>query len=120
MRVDPNHPHILYMFARTRCLARYRGCEMNLTREFIADLCQQNCYYCGNPPAQKGRAGVRYNGIDRFNNLGGYTMDNCVPACGTCNRWKREEEFPDFIDTARRIVRKWGMYGDEKEVKSCQ
>ncbi len=39
---------------------------------------------------------INYNGIDRKNSTLGYTMDNCVTCCGSCNIMKNkftEEEF---------------------------
>ena len=81
---------------------------MALTLKHVEGLIAGNCYYCGISPRQKGR-GMLYNGIDRFDNAKGYTIENCVPACGTCNRLKRKENFDEFLARARRIVNKWGM-----------
>jgi len=67
-------------------------------------LVQQNCYYCGAPPAQirRRKDSVQngyflYNGIDRSNNDVGYTIDNCVPCCARCNYAKRASSQEDFV-----------------------
>ena len=68
---------------------------------------QQECHYCGASPRQhspyissKGRLWRRVDpewaravtakvqGIDRVDNSKGYSPENCVPCCATCNRIK--------------------------------
>lgn len=106
---------VRYIHSKCRYIANERrkagkkGCEFTITLQDVENIIFQDCYYCGIEPLQKGRGGVKYNGIDRFDNSKGYTAENCVPACGTCNRLKRKEDFAEFLARARRIVNKWGM-----------
>lgn len=86
-----------------------RGFTFDLTVEQFTDLTSSNCHFCGRPPNRshypiaKGVNGpYPYNGIDRKDNLLGYTVENCVPACTECNRAKNTmgyEEFIFYLDT---------------------
>lgn len=98
--------------------AKDRGLSWNLSREQFIELTKQNCFYCGTAPsrpvpqkmdrkskAQKERPAsdwpiILYNGIDRRDSGLGYTPENCVPCCFTCNRAKwtyAEEEFLSWV-----------------------
>jgi hypothetical protein len=82
----------------------------SLTREQFAAMLTQDCTYCGVPPASlvkargKHQADFRYNGVDRVDNSLGYTPDNCVACCATCNLMKRGMSVTDFVSHARRIA----------------
>ena len=79
--------------------------DLNL-QEYTA-LVTSDCHYCGQPPAQRamGRSmpsDLKKNGIDRKNNDLGYTPDNCVPCCASCNRAKNAKSLQQFVDDTRR------------------
>lgn len=86
--------------------ARYRNLEFKLTTDQFNEITKKNCFYCNKVPSQivniKGCNGEYiYNGIDRLDNSKGYSVENCVPCCGTCNRAKQVmsvEEFYSWID----------------------
>ena len=84
--------------------------ELKLS-EFI-ELSKKACYYCGSPPSVdvtryrcKGDRHfdsiVLTNGVDRVDSSIGYTVENCVTCCYTCNRAKSDMEFDDFIKWIR-------------------
>ena len=85
--------------------ARYRNLEFILSSEQFSEITKRACYYCNKEPSQvikfRGCNGEYvYNGIDRVDNLKGYTIENCVPCCGTCNKAKMsmtENEFADWV-----------------------
>ena len=62
--------------------ARTRGVSWELTKEEFLGLCNSVCHYCGEPPNP-------FNGVDRYDNEEGYTVNNCVPCCKKCNFTKR-------------------------------
>ena len=94
----------------TRVSKRYSfsGCEKELFRNYvnnckrkkisfnlklsqIINISSMNCYYCGEPPRNiKWRRYFCfiYQGIDRMNNKKGYSIDNVVPCCLSCNSIK--------------------------------
>lgn len=75
-----------------------RGLKFNLTREQIASLIFQDCHYCGRKPEQSfGRKNtLPYNGLDRMDSDKGYTIENVVPCCGSCNTNKRRTLYDIF------------------------
>jgi hypothetical protein len=92
-----------------RAGAKARGLDFSLTDQEFDDLTSRPCYYCGAPPANCAAARTHhghfiYSGIDRFRNDLGYTRDNCVPCCGTCNRNKGTMSGSQYIELSRRIA----------------
>jgi len=87
--------------------AKKRNLEFILTKEDVRILTSKNCFYCGAIPSQHTNT-IRhgnyiYNGIDRVNNFKGYTLDNCVPCCGDCNKAKRQKTKEEFIQWVSRV-----------------
>lgn len=75
-----------------------RNLEFQLTRsEFLGIICN-NCYLCGKEPRVNHR-----NGIDRFDNLLGYTIENARPCCSTCNIMKNRFLYTDMIGKFEKI-----------------
>ncbi len=106
------------LFCTYRIGAKKRGYTFDLTREEFAVLTKQDCWYCGVEPAQIRRNGggklptlsfYLYNGIDRVDNSVGYTLANCIPCCGACNRMKNVQSGEDFVSRVRKIARNLGM-----------
>ena len=92
--------------------AKDRGLPFELTREDVAKLIGQPCYYCGvegsnHAPSRSGE-GFRYNGIDRVDSSRGYFLDNVVACCGDCNRRKSATPQAEFIAWAIRIAERHG------------
>jgi hypothetical protein len=97
--------------------AKKRRILWTLTDDFFKNITKQDCHYCGKKPSQvskprsmKTRRGssIRayengfyiYNGIDRIDSSKGYTEDNVVPCCSSCNYAKlnmTQHEFSNWI-----------------------
>lgn len=65
----------------------------------FSTLVQSPCYYCGHATSEE------TNGIDRMDNSIGYTTDNCVSCCWTCNRMKHVSSIEFFIEKCAIIVK---------------
>jgi hypothetical protein len=86
--VKPNNTspkNNLYNLYIQRCKGRR---EFSLSKEQLFALVVNPCYYCGidfsiNKKTKYGQ--FKCNGLDRINNLNGYTMDNVLPCCHYCN-----------------------------------
>jgi len=95
--------------------ARVKGHEFNLTKEEFRKLTKSNCHYCGCEPyvertAQTAREGYLYNGIDRKDNDEGYTLENSLTCCGTCNFLKRDLIYDEFINQCILIAKSNGRW----------
>lgn len=81
--------------------ARTRGYSWQLTFEEAKHFFEADCHYCGAPPAtiipSRRRISFVYNGMDRVDNTKGYTLENLVTCCGTCNMAKRAMTYTDFV-----------------------
>jgi hypothetical protein len=89
--------------------AKNRSIVFDLTKDQFRVLLQQNCFYCGIEPLQSYKAHVRgngayvYNGIDRKDNSKGYSIDNAVSCCKTCNLAKSDLSMDIFIEWIARV-----------------
>jgi hypothetical protein len=83
--------------------AKTRNIKFDLSREFVGNIIQKPCFYCGALPGNKQREGFFYNGIDRKNSLLGYEIDNAVPCCRRCNEMKRAIPYEEFIAKIKLI-----------------
>lgn len=96
-----------YVFHTYKRNASKRGLIFMLNKDQFVDLIVKDCCYCGCSPQQASRYWGKdkspkfiYNGVDRVDNNLGYTLDNCVACCNTCNKAKSDkslEEFKDWI-----------------------
>ena len=95
--------------------AENRGFSWELTREQFEKFLNGDCYYCGLPPTaeykshRQSNGSYKYNGLDRVDNSKGYTLDNVVSCCGTCNRAKNSTPVTDFLNWVKRLARHQGM-----------
>jgi hypothetical protein len=96
--------------------AKERGYNWSLSRDEAKAIFTTNCYYCGIAPSQFQRihnkectieglkhAEFIYNGIDRIDNSQGYTVQNCVACCKTCNRAKDTMSVQEFYSWIERV-----------------
>lgn len=94
-------------------VAASRGRAFDLTRDQFEKLSLLDCHYCGAPPAPRLRKrrdqpttevkAWTGNGIDRVDNLRGYTLDNVVPCCRDCNRMKMDLTLAAFREKVAKI-----------------
>lgn len=90
-----------------------RGIEWDIDRETFTILVQLPCYYCGTTPQtvtrlrrgkeDKGDVTPPHVGLDRVINELGYSLDNVVPCCATCNNTKGTMHLVEFFDHVFRI-----------------
>jgi len=94
--------------------AKNRNLKFSITEEKFKKLTSSNCYYCGESPSNikhnhsKTTHGIEhskyiYNGIDRKDNNKGYTIENCVPCCGICNKMKSTMNIDNFLNQINKI-----------------
>lgn len=77
-------------------MAKSRGYEFTLRFADFMEFWRKPCSYCGDS--------IKTVGIDRIDNTIGYTVENCVPCCETCNKMKRMQTKEEFLERCQRIV----------------
>ena len=89
--------------------AKRRDLVFSLSEYQFRELIFQNCFYCDSPPFQirrdrhRPKGHIIHGGIDRKDNTIGYTPDNCVPCCKTCNRAKDIMPITEFKEWITRV-----------------
>lgn len=94
---------LMYRYAKARAI-KYKDKCFEFTLEQFEALSLGDCTYCGTPPMNKyrqklikGHNILPYNGIDRMDSSEGYTLNNCVSCCPTCNTMKNSLSYEAFI-----------------------
>lgn len=115
-----------------KSMAKNRNIQFVLTMEETILHLKGNCYYCNLPPSnyynvrKNGKSSkkinyaldktddfdILYNGIDRVDNLTGYTPENTVSCCNKCNTAKLNlslDEFREWIINVSNnlFLKKW-------------
>jgi len=81
-------------FSKYKRGAKARGYDFDLEFEFLDSILNQGCHYCG---------AKNSNGLDRVDNNKGYTTENIVPCCKTCNFMKGSLDYKSFIKQIKLI-----------------
>lgn len=87
--------------------AKRRSLSWELTADVFGDLIYSPCEYCGLEASMVRRVRgytLMCNGVDRVDNLKGYSKENCVSCCFYCNKAKWTSSKEDFIAHAQRVV----------------
>lgn len=86
--------------------AKTRGIAWKLTKDEFEKLVLDDCHYCGLPAPSRilVKRNLVYNGIDRVDNTGPYSIENCVTACSICNFAKCQMSKDAFLQWAKRIA----------------
>lgn len=98
------------IYAQYRQSAKSRGHRFDITRADFLRMIQQDCHYCGAAPSNRREFGdvvFEYNGLDRLDSAKGYSVDNCVPCCRTCNVAKNDLHVDDFRAWIVKVYEKW-------------
>ena len=88
--------------------AQERNYEFSISEADFRRLTSLDCSYCGSPPSRlkkvkSGNGHYVYNGLDRVDNSKGYTLDNVVTCCKTCNRAKDQMSVSEFQAWVLRV-----------------
>jgi len=89
--------------------AEKRNYTFDLTKEEFCGIATAPCLYCGSQCQNKVKGGGKtsgdfyYTGVDRVDNTLGYTKENCVPCCRTCNSMKLDMDVKHFTEHIKKI-----------------
>lgn len=91
--------------------AKNRHYEWSLPYEKFVQLINGVCYYCKSVPSslvtwryKHEVSSLPFNGIDRLDNTIGYTANNCVSCCRTCNSAKGDLTVSEFKAWALKLA----------------
>lgn len=109
-RGEPGEAAFNKLFRRYQRRSSEKRIAFHLSKEVFKKLTSMSCDYCGNAPSleakDRGNNGAYiYNTLDRAENSKGYTEDNTVPACWTCNRMKNVMNSFNFIKACEAVVK---------------
>jgi hypothetical protein len=90
-----------YVYKEYQQSAKKRDLEFDLTQDELNNLIFQPCFYCGNVP---GSGPTDRVGLDRIDSDKGYTKDNILPCCATCNYAKQRLSIDEFFEMCTKIV----------------
>lgn len=97
--------------------AKRKSLDFTLTRAEYTVLRELLCEYCGGGLPEKG------SGLDRKDCTLGYTADNVVPCCTTCNRVKGEAfshtEMKQLGELVRQLLNERGSVSAETAAVDC-
>lgn len=105
------------LWQQYRRVAKYKGIHWNLSEGIFFELTQGNCHYCGKSPTEEPitsvmptqdyRTGenrkILYNGLDRVDSKGPYSIENVVTCCGVCNHAKFTLDYSVFMRWIQRL-----------------
>lgn len=100
LKMPPGEAAKRVVFYRYKTAAKkFGGLQIDKTNFY--KIIESDCYYCGAAPyrvtASSGHGEYVCNGLDRVDNSLGYTLENCVSACGVCNHAKSVLPIKDFL-----------------------
>jgi len=107
-KLDYGIANMRSIFEKYQYKAKKRKLRFDLTEDQFKEITQRDCYYCGVKPSNiknsKGSNGeYTYSGMDRVDNNKGYTIDNVVPCCITCNMAKNNKTLHEFKDWIKKV-----------------
>ena len=97
------------LYSSYRQCAQQRCLTFSLTRDLFDALIQSECFYCGKQKSNTHKhkrhenKSYDYNGIDRIDPTKGYSSENVVPCCDTCNRAKLSMTLDEFHSWIKRV-----------------
>jgi len=76
------------------------------------NLFMGDCSYCGRPAIESGDKNG-FNGIDRINSSGNYTIDNTCPCCPRCNIIKNNMTLAELRSAVTRMHKHMNLWPTE-------
>jgi len=99
------------LYTRYKNGAKNRKLSFEIGKDDFEKIILKPCFYCGLTKSNLLKMQTvfeyrefEYNGIDRVDNLVGYTMDNCVPCCKICNLAKRNLSVEQYFSWINSLV----------------
>jgi len=85
-------------YSNYKSRANDKGLLFEVSKEIFEQKRKEPCYLCGKKVSDSHK-----NGIDRIDNIVGYTEENTRSCCGDCNYLKRNNDYGLFIEKSNLI-----------------
>ena len=98
-----------HLFVHARLGAKQRNFIFSLPFDLFCHLIKSPCCYCGSEGSLvkfKRAHGLIRNGIDRVDNIEGYTPANTVSCCWLCNLFKGQLSVSEFLAWTKAVYAK--------------
>lgn len=129
---NPGDASYSALYNKCKHAAKQKDVKFCLTKEEHRFIIEQECHYCGDKGRQYNsylknsmseqvrlnrysantieRNYIVINGIDRQDNLMGYTVDNSLPCCGMCNYLKCDMDYDEFLSWVKKAYNRLNRY----------
>lgn len=77
-----------------------KGREFCLTIEQFDSITSQPCHYCGQYDFYED---MKFTGVDRIDSSKGYSAENCVSCCRSCNAMKSDNDVSEWLEKIKKI-----------------
>ena len=115
-RKENNYSAKKEIYKRYKSAAKRRKHKFNLTFEEFENLIESRCKYCGTVGSMtsslKAHKEYKYNGVDRVDNIKGYTKQNSVSCCKICNTSKAcltLKDWSNWIEQVHQYINNVGF-----------
>ena len=88
-------------YNRYKTRAKDKQLEFDISKTDFNNITKKSCYLCGKCSTE-----THKNGMDRFDNEKGYTLNNVKSCCGNCNYIKRNNDYEEMIEKCKLICEK--------------
>jgi hypothetical protein len=79
-------------YSAYKARAEKKDLPFEISQETFTHYTDLPCYLCGKEISE-----THSNGIDRYDNTKGYTLDNIRSCCGTCNYIKKNYDYDEMV-----------------------
>jgi len=115
---DERNAHAIFLKYRRK--AELSNLEFSMSHEEVIAILRSPCFYCGIEPSNTRKTykddksvDFLYNGIDRKNNNGSYTLENSVSCCEKCNLSKSDFIVDEFLKKVDVIYSRFQVKKEE-------
>jgi len=102
-RLNLKNSWFINRYRHLKYRAKRRGVSLSLSREqYLEKISGAFCHYCQGPLSKSG------SGLDRKNSALGYSQENSVPCCKTCNLVKGDERisYRGMVEVVGPLIKK--------------
>ena len=108
IRISGDHVAARQAWGKLKSNAKSRGLTCSISFNEFYEISKRPCFYCGELPItgywensssrREWHEPFISSGLDRYDNLIGYELENIVPCCIRCNRAKNDMTIVEWLE----------------------